>query len=194
MLKKLAVLMPLLLLLSSCGPIIGQLMKVSEGVKDFRVVAGDIADFKTARNILVVGPFAKAPGAYYIARGDEAGMFFQEINNTDTLHAELHIGKRYGDLAEMASSIRSKSSSQLKSEMDLQTEPDLVMFGTILARDTIVAPTRGIIMRVSYRLELFNPATNGSTVVEITVKDHFRDCIKLVVTEMLRQAGIAGGK
>jgi hypothetical protein len=49
-------------------------------------------------------------------------------------------------------------------------------------------------MRVSYRLELFNPATNASTVVEITVKDHFRDCIKLVVTEMLRQAGIAGGK
>ncbi|MCK4838251.1 MAG: hypothetical protein KAS94_05570 [Desulfobulbaceae bacterium] len=194
MLIRIVVLLPLLLVLSSCGPIIGQLMKASEGVKDFRVITGDLADLKTARNILVVGPFAKAPGAYYIARGDEAGLFFQEINNTAKLRAELHIGKRYGDLAEMVSTIRSKSSDQLKNEMGLQTEPDLVLFATILERDTIVAPTRGIIMRVGYRLELFNPATNGSTVIEIIVKDHFKDCIKLVVGEMLRQAGIAGGK
>ena len=117
MLKRLAGLMPLLLLLSSCGPIIGQLMKVSEGVKDFRVISGNLAELDKARNILVVGPFAKAPGAYYIARGDEAGMFSQEINNTDNLHAELYIGNRYGDLAEMVSSIKSKSSAQLKKEI-----------------------------------------------------------------------------
>ena len=94
----------------------------------------------------------------------------------------------------MVSSIRSKSFAQLKNEMGLQAESGLVLFGTILARDTIVAPTRGIIMRVGYRLELFNPANNGSTVIEITVKDHFKDCAKLVVAEMLRQAGIAAGK
>lgn len=184
MLKRLAVLMVSLLLLSSCGPIIGQLMKVSEGVKDFRVIAGNPGELGKARNILVVGPFAKAPGAYYIARGDEAGMFFQEINQAGVLHAELHIGRRYGDLAEMASTIRSKSPAQLKSELGLQTEPDLVLFGTILERDTIVAPTRGIIMQVGYRLEFFNPATNGSMVIEITVKDHFKDCVKLVVAEL----------
>ncbi len=193
MLKRIAVLLPLLLVLSSCGPIIGQLMKASEGVKDFRVISGNLAELKTARNILVVGPFAKAPGAYYIARGDEAGLFFQEINNTDELRAELYIGKRYGDLTEMVSAIRSKSSVQLKNELGLQNEPDLVLFATILERETIVAPARGIIMRVGYRLELFNPATNGSTVVEIIVKEHFKDCVKLVVGEMLRQAGIAAG-
>ncbi len=194
MLKRILVLMPLLLVISSCGPIIGQLMKASEGVKDFRVISGNPGELKTARNILVVGPFAKAPGAYYIARGDEAGMFFQEINNTDKLHAELHIGQRFGDLAQMVSTIRSKSPAQLKNEMGLQNQPDLVLFATILERETIVAPTRGIIMRVGYRLELFNPATNGSTVLEIIVKDHFKDCVKLVVGEMLRQAEIAGGK
>ncbi|MEN8136007.1 MAG: hypothetical protein ABFS18_10820 [Thermodesulfobacteriota bacterium] len=194
MLKKIALLAVCLLGLSSCGPIIGQLMKVSEGVKDFRVISGNLAELAEVRNVLVVGPFAKEPGAYYIVRGDEAGMFFQEINNTANLHAELHIGKRYGDLAAMAFSLRSKSSVQLKNELGLQDEPDLVMFGTILERDTIVAPTRGIIMRVGYRLELFNPATNGSTVIEITVKDHFKDCVKLVVAEMLRQAEIGGGQ
>ncbi|MDT8335305.1 MAG: hypothetical protein RQ753_06385 [Desulfurivibrionaceae bacterium] len=192
MLKRFALALPLLLLLSSCGPIIGQLMKVSEGVKDFRVTAGDLGEIARARNILVAGPFAREAGAYYIARGDEAGMFFQEINNTGKLDAELYVGKRYGDLTEMVSSLRSMSPEELKDEVDLPTEPDLVLFGTILERKTIVAPARGIIMRVGYRLEFYNPATNGSTVIEITVKDRFRDCVKLVVAEVLRRAEIAG--
>jgi hypothetical protein len=158
------------------------------------VIAGDLAELEKARNILVVGPFAKQPGAFYIARGDEAGMFFQEINDSGKLHAELYIGERYGDLSEMAAVIRSKSAPRLQDEMGLKSEPDLILFGTILERDTIVAPARGIIMRVGYRLELFNPATSGSTVLEITVKDRFRDCVKLVVAEVLRQAGSAAGK
>lgn len=70
MLKRIAVLMPLVMLLSSCGPIIGQMMRFSEGVKDFKVVEGDLAVLSRGRNILVVGPFDKVPGAYYIARGD----------------------------------------------------------------------------------------------------------------------------
>jgi hypothetical protein len=78
--------------------------------------------------------------------------------------------------------------SQLKAEFNLKNEPDLVMFGTVLERETIVAPTRGIIMQVGYRLEFYNPATNGSTIIEITVKKHFKDCIKLVVSEIIRRA------
>lgn len=192
--KRLALLMPVWLLLSSCGPIIGQLMKVSDGVKDFQVVGGDLAALAKAQNILVVGPFAKVPGAYHIARGDEAGLFFQELNNSGRVHAELHIGKLYGDLAAMVASIRSMGAAELKKEMGLQAEPDLVLFGTILERDTIIAPTRGIIMRVGYRLELFNPVSNSSTVLEITVKEHFKDCVKLVVAEMFRQAGVGEEK
>ena len=183
--------MPLMLLLSSCGPIIGQMMKMSEGVKDFKVVGGDNASLSQGRNILVVGPFDKAPGAYYIARGDEAGMFFQEFNNNGFFKSELHIGNRYGDLQEAASSIRSKSAAQLKAAFGLEASPDLVMFGTILERETIVAPTRGIIMQVSYRLEFFDTASSASTIIEITIKDHFKDCVKLVISEIIRQAEIA---
>jgi len=192
--KRIVFVMPLLLLLSSCGPIIGQLMRASEGVKDFRVTAGSLADVAQAKNILVVGPFAREAGAYYIARGDEAGMFFQEINNTGKLRAELHIGDRFGDLAETAASLRSMSPSQLKEQLGLKGEPDLVLFGTILERETIVAPTRGIIMQVAYRLEFFNPATNGSTIVEIKVKKHFKDCVNLVVNEIMRRAEDSVGK
>lgn len=140
----------------------------------------------------MIGPFAREPGAYYIARGDEAALFFQELNNIDNLRADLHIGKRYGDLPAMAAAIRSRSAAQLKEEYGHQVEPDLLMFGTILQRDTIVAPTRGVIMRVGYRLELYNPANNESTVLEITVKDLFRDCVKLVVAEIMGRAADSG--
>lgn len=49
-------------------------------------------------------------------------------------------------------------------------------------------------MRVGYRLELFNPVSNSSTVLAITVKEHFKDCVKLVVAEMFRQAGLGEEK
>ncbi|HSH12992.1 MAG TPA: hypothetical protein VLA15_04560, partial [Desulfurivibrionaceae bacterium] len=67
----------------------------------------------------------------------------------------------------------------------------LVMFGTVLSRETIVAPTRGIIMEVGYRLEFYNPANGQSTVVEITVHEHVKDCIKLVVEELANRAAAA---
>ena len=189
MLKRLAFIIPLLLVLSSCGPIIGQMMKISEGVKDFKLVSGDLKSLsQKGLNILAVGPFDKTPDAYYIARGDEAGMFFQEFNNNGHFKSELHIGRRYGDLQEAAAKIRSKSAAQLKSDFGLKAEPDLVMFGTVLDRQTIVAPTRGIIMQVSYRLEFFNTASKASTVIEITVKDHFKDCVKMVISEIISQA------
>lgn len=194
MLKKIAVLIFISIFLSSCGPIIGQLMKVSEGIKDFRIIAGSLNDLGEAQNILVITPFAKESEDYNITRGDDAGMFFRELNNKYNLNAELHVVSRNSELAIEVSAIRSKSSGQLKDELGLETEPDLVLFGTILDRKTMIAPARGIIMRVAYRLELFNPVTNGSTVIEVSVKNHLRDCVKLVVTEILRRAEIGDGK
>ena len=189
MFKRSIILVPFLLILSACGPIIGQMMKMSEGVKYFKVVAGDISVLERGKNVLVVGPFGKEPGAYHIARGDDAAMFFQEIEATEYLDAELYVGRRYGDLSEMVSSLRSMEQAAMMKELHLRVAPDLLLFGTILERETIVAPTRGIIMQVAYRLEFYDPASRASTIVEVKVKEHFRDCIKLIVSEIVRQAG-----
>lgn len=118
-------------------------------------------------------------------------MFFEEFNNNGFFKSELHFGKLYGDLQAAAASIRSQSGAQLKTAYGLEEEPDLVMFGTVLERQNIVAPTRGIIMQVAYRLEFFNPAGKAPTVIEITVKEHFKDCIKQVIAEIIRQAEAA---
>lgn len=191
MLKRLLLVVPLLLSLVSCGPILGQLMRMADGVKNFQVVKGDLAALKKGQKILVVGPFETAPGAWDIARGDDAVLFYNEFNLAKHYTAELHMGDRYGQAAKAMAEVKGKSAAQLKADYQLESEPGLVMFGTVLSRETIVAPTRGIIMEVGYRLEFYNPADGKSAVVEITVHEHFKNCIKLVVEELAHRAATA---
>lgn len=187
MLKRIMLIVPLMLTLVSCGPIIGQLMRVAEGVKNFQVVSGDLVALRKGQHILVVGPFDMAPGAWEIARGDDAAFFWTELNKTGFFNAEIHMGDRNAKAAMVVAEAKAKSASQLKTAYALEAEPDLLMFATVLSRDTIVAPTRGIIMEVGYRLEFYNPTTTRSTVVVINVRDHFKDCIKLAADELVRQ-------
>lgn len=187
MLKRLVLLVPLLLSLVSCGPIIGQMMRMADGVKNFQVVSGDLATLRKGQHILVVGPFDTAPGAWDIARGDEAATFPMEMNRAGFFTAELHMGDRYGKASKVVAEVKGKTAAQMKNDYELEAEPEMVMFGTVLSRETIVAPTRGIIMEVTYRLEFYNPATAKSTMVIITVHEHFKDCIKVVVEELARR-------
>jgi len=187
MLKRLMLVIPLVLSLVSCGPIIGQLMRAADGVKNFQVVSGDLVALRKGQHILVVGPFDMAPGAWEIARGDDAAYFSTELNRSGFFYAELHMGDRYAKAKKNIAEAKSKSAAQLKVDYELEAEPDLLMFATVLSRDTIVAPTRGIIMEVGYRLEFYNPTTTKSTVVVINVREPFKDCIKLVVEELTRR-------
>lgn len=190
--KRLWLVVPLLLSLVSCGPIIGQLMRLEDGVKNFQVTQGDLTALSKGRKILVVGPFDTAPGAWDLARGDDAVFFYNEFNRAGFYPAELHMGDRYGQVAKTIAEVKAKGAAQLKADYQLLAEPGLVMFGTVLSRETIVAPTRGIIMEVGYRLEFYNPADGKSTVVEVRVHEHFKDCIKMVVEELARRAAAAG--
>lgn len=187
MLKRLLLVVPLLLTLVSCGPLIGQLMRAADGVKNFQVVSGDLATMRKGQQILVVGPFDMAPGAWEIARGDEAALFSTEFDRAGFFNAELYMGDRYAKASKIFAELKSKSAAQLKADYALEVEPDVVMFGTVLSRETIVAPTRGIIMEVAYRLEFFNPGIGNSTVVEVKVHEHFKNCIKVVVEELARR-------
>jgi len=185
--KGIVLLLPLLLILAACGPIIGQLMRVADGVKNFQVVGGDLSSLRKGAHVLVVGPFDLAPGAWEIARGDEAALFATEFNRAEFFNAELHMGDRYAPAAKGIAEAKAKSAAQLKADYGLEAEPDVLMFATVLNRDTIVAPARGVIMEVAYQLEFFNPATGKSAVVRVTVREQFKDCIKLVVAELTRQ-------
>lgn len=186
--KKFLVVLPLLFLAVSCGPIIGQMMKMSEGVKSFEVIEGNLAFLKKNPKILVVGPFAKAPGAYYIARGDEAAAFAFDLDKQNGITSDIYIKNRLADAEKIAASLRAMSGAEIKNKLGISFEPGIIMTGTILERKTIVAPTRGIIMEVGYRLEFFNTADQSKTVVNVAVKDHFKDCVKTVVGELLAQA------
>ncbi len=187
MLKRLLLVVPLILSLVSCGPIIGQLMKASDGVKNFRVVSGDLATLRKGQHLLVVGPFDLAPGAWDIARGDDAAFFLMEFNRAGFYNAELHMGDRYAKASKTIAEAKTKNAAQLKADYALEAEPDMLMMATVLSRETIVAPTRGIIMEVAYRLEFYAPGTGKSTVVEITVHEQFKNCIRLAVDELTRQ-------
>ncbi len=187
--KKVLITLPLLFLVVSCGPLIGQMMKMSEGVKSFKVVEGDLGAVLNGKKIIVVGPFSKAPGAFYIARGDEAAEFALVLNKVEGMTSDIYMGSRHGDIGKTAASLPSMTGSEIKNKLGISYAPEIVLTGTILERETIVAPTRGIIMQVGYRLEFTDTVSRAKTVVEIVVKDHFRDCIETVVGELLAVAG-----
>lgn len=180
----------ILLPLSGCGPIIGQLMRLSEGLKNFQVIHGSLDQLKAGSNLLVVGPFAKEPGAYYLSRGDDAAAFPEAINKTGLFKTALYIGPKFTN-TDKINALRHQTGEQIRQDLKLQDTPDYIMYGTILERDTIVAPTRGLIMQVGYRLEIVNLQDKSSVVVEVTVKDNFRDCIPAVAAALAKQVNAA---
>ena len=179
-----------LLSLSGCGPIIGQLMRVSEGVQSFQVIHGNLNQLKAGSNLLVVGPFDKAKGAYYLSRGDDAAAFPEAIKETGLFKTDLYIGPKFTN-RDKINSLRHMSGKQISQELNLKNVPDYIMYGTILERDTIVAPTRGLIMRVGYRLEFVNLENKSSVVILVTVKKPFRDCIAAIAGEVAKQVNTA---
>jgi hypothetical protein len=54
------------LILSGCGPMVGSMMVASNGVKDFKVIHGDLVDLTSGSRIAVLGPFDKTPEAFNI--------------------------------------------------------------------------------------------------------------------------------
>ena len=129
-LKWIALLL-LLFIVSGCGPIIGQLMKVSEGIKEFTVVSGEIHDVKEGSNILVAGPFDLSEGAYYIARGDEAAMFSEKFIRHKIFRSQLFFAPRYGNVSPGATNalLKEKDPKTLQSELGLADPPSFSFSG-----------------------------------------------------------------
>jgi hypothetical protein len=181
-----------LLLLAGCGPILGQMMKASEGLKSFEIKQGDLAALGEGRDLVVFGPFTKTDQAFYIARGEDAANFAQGLRNSGLFRTELYVERQYDKAEELASRLRASTPAQIKTALGLKEAPEFVLFGTILHRSTIVAPTRGVVTDVGYRLEFWDVKAGTSVVLEASVKELFEDCVPRIVGEIARR--VRGGK
>lgn len=182
----LLLLLPLpLVTLTSCGPVIGQVMSLSEGTRIEQVVAGSIKDLKIGSRLLVFGPFAKTPQAFYICRGEDAATFAEIFRDKGFFKTDLTLLPGFEDTTAAVSQLKRNSPETIRKELGLATAPDLVLFGTILNRSINVAPTVGVIQDVTYRLEFYNPQTGTATIIDVRSKQDFQDCIPAVIDALL---------
>ena len=177
--------------LIGCGPIIGQMMRAADGVKGFEVKHGTLANLGRGQSALVLGPFAKTAEAFYIARGEDAVGFAEELQRQGVLQATVHV-EPMGTAVD-PEQVRGLTPEQLRQRYGLAEVPARVVFGTIMKRKTVIAPTRGVVMIVAYRLEFFDPVSKDSTVLMVAVRDLAERCIPLAVEEIRRQLDAAGG-
>jgi len=187
--KNLRYLLPLLIivLLSGCGLIYGQVMRSSEGVGKIDVISGQLNALRPGSQILVVGPFAKTREAFYICRGEEAASFAHFFNEKGLFRADLSVMPGFDDPSKAVAGIKGMSPGQLPTHFGLKEAPELILFGTILSREMTVAPGRGVVMSVGYRLEFYTPQTRQSTVIDVAVRDIFSDCIPKIVDALMEK-------
>lgn len=154
-----------LLLLSACGPMIGGMMVASNGIKDFKVVQGNLSALTPGSQIAVLGPFDKTEQAFCICRGEEAAAFTSAFNQFGLFSAELDVGTRFPEKLPTTAQFKGHTQADTQQRLGLQKSPDIVMSGTILSREMVAAPANGVIMTATYRLEFLNLADGQTTVI-----------------------------
>lgn len=187
--SKNLLLLAMVLLLTACGPIIGQLMSASEGIKEFEVRSGRLEDLGGNRSLLIFAPFAKTDQAFFICKGEDEEHFAAEFNRVGLFKAEAYVERDARQVQQRREGLKEKSPEQLRQELGLERAPDLILTGTLLRRETTVAPSRGVVMDDSWRLEFYDPATRSSTVLEVVVRDLAEECIPELVKELARRLG-----
>jgi hypothetical protein len=180
-------LLALTLLLGACGPIIGGVMVLGNGVKDFRVINGSLATLRPGAKLAIIGPFDKTAEAFYICRGEDDAYFASSFRQNGLFAAELAIPDRFPKQMPKATDWRGKSPAEVQQALRLSAPPDYVMSGTILRREMVAAPMQGVIMKVAFRLDFLELATGKTTSVETCVEELFQDAIPAIVKEMGQQ-------
>ncbi len=175
------------LLLSGCGPVIGQVMRIADGLKEFEVTQGKIEDLAGGGELLVYGPFAKTSEAFYICRGEDAAHFAEELVKAGLFQSSLRLDREELDPSRAAALLKTLGAEELRRKFGLEKAPEKVLLGTILYRRTIVAPTRGVVMDVGYRLEFYDPRSRQSTVIEVAVRDLAERTVPRLVEELTRR-------
>jgi hypothetical protein len=199
-----------LLLLSACGPLYGQMMKFSEGLKSYEVLRGDPAELKKARNLLVVGPFLNADDEHHMCLPKEGGtfpftaeiIFISKHNDAQRFAAgferaglfetELYLDLYYDRTEETAKRLKRMSASEMQTELNLKQIPELILFGTVRKLEHKIAPLRGVIVDVDYELEFYNPGSGQSTVIAVSVFEMFNEDLNTIIRAIKNSLASAG--
>lgn len=172
---------------AGCGPIIGQAMRATNGVKAFEFSQGTAGDFRAVKNVLVFAPFEKTEGAYFICRGEDEANLATELQKQGLFTTDVTMERQYGKGPQTLATLRAKSPDELRDHLKLQWAPDAILSGEILERDENVAPTVGMIQELKLRLDLYNLRTKKSASVVIGIKELHQHTIAAIVTELKRQ-------
>jgi len=181
------VLLLLIAPLSGCGLIYGQLTKAGDGIKSFAVIQGDLASVKKGGELLVYAPFSKTDKAFYVARGEEAANFAAQLGKQGLFHAEYLFESDVDEVDKTAQNLRGMSSEAVQQYAGMDKAPRMILFGTLLERHESVAPTRGVLMDITYRLEFYEIATRKSTIIEVQVRHLAEESVKEVVKDLARR-------
>lgn len=175
----------MILCLTACGPLFGQMMLSDNGIKEFSVKKGSLNDLKQGESLLVYGPFEKTDEAFYICRGEDAAHFAAELKKAG-FQTELFIEHTFKNLQNTAESLRGKTPEQLREELQLDILPDKILFGTILHRHFSVAPTKGVEVHEGFRLEFFDLGTGRSTILEISDEELVQNSVPSIVSSLIK--------
>lgn len=184
--NRLFLLLIVLPLLAACGPIWGQMMRLQEGLKSLEVKEGELGVLRPGARIVVLGPFAKAAGAFEICRGDDAAAFAEQLTRHGFV-AELSLAKEGPDPRQRVALLAGKSPDVLQKELGLAGPPELLLSGTLLARDMTVAPARGVVLDEAFRLEFSDASGKRRLVVEAAVRELAGKGISRVIEELARR-------
>lgn len=172
---------------AGCGPIIGQAMRATNGVKAFEFSEGSAGDFRSVKQVLIFAPFEKAEGAYFICRGEDEANLATELQKQGLYTTDFTMEREYGKGPQTLAALRAKTPEEVQDQLKLKWAPDAILSGKILERDETVAPTVGMIQELKLRLDLYNLRTRKSASVVIGIKELHQHTISEIVKELKRR-------
>ena len=173
---------------AGCGPIIGQVMKSSTGLKDFQVRSGAVKDFAAVGTVLVFAPFTKGEKGYYLCRGEDEWQIAEGFKRSGLFQTQYAFERDTDAAAATLAALRTASPEEARTRLALPAAPDAILSGVILERDESVAPTVGVIQELRLRLDLTNLKSHATTSIEIAVKAIHQDAIPMIVREIVGRA------
>ena len=176
-----------MVVVAGCGPIIGQAMRATNGVKAFEFSEGSAGDFRAVKQVLVFAPFEKAEGAYFICRGEDEANLASELQKQGLYTTDFTMEREYGKGPQTLAALRAKAPEEVQDQLKLKWAPDAILSGKILERDENVAPTVGMIQELKLRLDLYNLRTRKSASVVIGIKELHQHTISEIVKELKRR-------
>ncbi|MBU0675268.1 MAG: hypothetical protein KJ950_11545 [Proteobacteria bacterium] len=191
----------LCLMQNACGPIYGQALRLTEGVKNYEVTVGDVHELNQGGNLLVVGPFLGAGEEHhmcvprencvfpynaeisFVSKYNDAQRFADGFKKAGLFDTQLYLEVYYDDLPGTVDRMKTLTPDQIKAAFKLSEVPDLILFGSVMKRRHKIAPLRGMEVNVRYLLDFYNPSSQKSVQIDVEVFELFKNDLKTIISE-----------